>query len=385
MAGGADTAGDLGSAPVLVPRDRLKAWRDRLLASPRFHRWAARFPLTRPIARRRSRDLFDLCAGFVYSQVLAACVELRLFETLAAGPRSSADLSRHLTLPLDATQRLLRAATSLRLLEKRGPDRFGLGMLGAATLGNPGIAAMVAHHAMLYRDLADPVAFLRRERGGAALAGFWPYATPGASIDEADVAPYTRLMSVSQSFVAEQVLDAYPVTRHRRLLDIGGGDGTFLAAAARRAPTLDLILFDLPAVANLARIRFRREGLDERAIAIGGSFFEDPLPDGCDLATLVRVVHDHDDGPALALLRRARAALSENGTLLIAEPLADTPGAEPMGEAYFGFYLAAMGSGRARSREELAALVTQAGFAAVQSLPTANPMLVSLLSAKVAK
>ena len=60
--------------------------RDRLLASRRFQRWAAAFPLTRPIARRRARALFDLCAGFVYSQVLFACVRLKLFDALAAGP-----------------------------------------------------------------------------------------------------------------------------------------------------------------------------------------------------------------------------------------------------------------------------------------------------------
>ena len=67
--------------------------RDRLLASPGFQRTAAAFPLTRPIARRRARALFDLCAGFVYSQVLLACVRLRLFDILAEGPQTVAALS----------------------------------------------------------------------------------------------------------------------------------------------------------------------------------------------------------------------------------------------------------------------------------------------------
>jgi len=62
--------------------DRFTAWRESLTARPRFRAWAARFPLTRPLARRRARELFDLCAGFVYSQVLAACVRLKLFEAL---------------------------------------------------------------------------------------------------------------------------------------------------------------------------------------------------------------------------------------------------------------------------------------------------------------
>ena len=67
------------------------------------------------------------------------------------------------------------------------------------------------------------------------------------------------------------------------------------------------------------------------------------------------MLHDHDDAAALALLRAARAALPPDGTLLLAEPMAGTPGAEPMGDAYFGFYLLAMGSGRPRTAERAAA------------------------------
>ena len=66
--------------------ERLRDFYDRLLASPRFRQFATRFPLTRPMARRRVRALFDLCAGFVYTQTLLACVRLRVFEILRDGP-----------------------------------------------------------------------------------------------------------------------------------------------------------------------------------------------------------------------------------------------------------------------------------------------------------
>ena len=162
---------------------RTRAWldpcyalRDRLLASARFQRWAAAFPLTRPIARRRARALFDLCAGFVYSQVLLACVQLRVFEALAEGPQTVAALSMRLSLGIEATARLLHAAASLRLVTRRGQDRYGLGPLGAALLGNRAVAAMVEHHRLLYADLADPVALLRGERRETVLGAYWAYA-----------------------------------------------------------------------------------------------------------------------------------------------------------------------------------------------------------------
>lgn len=357
--------------------------RDRWLASPVFQRRAAACRLTRPVARRHARELFDLVAGFVYSQVLRACVQLRLFDLLAAQPQTLEDLAPKLGLPPQATQRLLAAAVSLRLVVHRRGGRYGLGPLGAPLVGHTAIAAMVQHHAALYADLADPVALLRGPAGASAVARYWPYAGADAPqrLDPARVAAYSDLMAASQPLVAEQVLQAYPLARHRVLLDVGGGDGSFAAAAARQCPPLRVMLFDLPGVAERARRRFAAEGLAQRASAHGGSFFADPLPPGADVVSLVRVIHDHDDEAALQILRAAHRALEPGGVLLLAEPLSGTPGAEPMGDAYFGFYLLAMGQGRPRTAAELGAMLQQAGFVAVRTLETNLPLQTGLLVA----
>ncbi len=363
--------------------DRWKSWGDRLSASPRFQRWAAAFPMTRPIARRRARELFDLVAGFVYSQVLLACVQLRLFDILAEGPQTLAALAPRLSLTEDAARRLLAAAVSLRLVEQRSQARYGLGPLGAPMAGNTAIAAMVEHHASLYADLHDPVALLRGDAGRAQLASYWPYAGAAmpAALAAERVAAYSALMSASQPLVADLIIDAYPIGRHRRLMDVGGGEGTFLAAVARRVPKVELVLFDLPAVADRARDRFAALSLGGRAQAVGGDFLHDALPTGADIVSLVRVVHDHDDAQALALLRSVRRALPAGGSVLLAEPMSGTPGALPMGDAYFGFYLLAMGSGRPRSADELKALLVAAGFGESRLIATPMPLQTCVLLA----
>ena len=359
--------------------------RDRWLASPAFQRRAAAFVVTRPVARRHARELFDLVAGFVYSQVLHSCVQLRVFDLLAVQPQTLDDLAPKLGLPAPAAQRLLAAAVSLRLVVRRRGGRYGLGPLGAPLVGNTAIAAMVHHHAALYADLADPVALLRGQAGASAVAGYWPYAGADAPqrLDPARVAAYSDLMAASQPLVAEQVLQAYPLARHRVLLDVGGGDGSFAAAAARHCPQLRVMLFDLPGVAERARQRFADQGLAQRASTHGGSFFADPLPSGADAASLVRVIHDHDDAAAMQILRAVRRALSPGGVLLLAEPQSGTPGAEPMGDAYFGFYLLAMGQGRPRTAAELTAMLLQAGFASVHTLQTNLPLQTGLMVARV--
>jgi demethylspheroidene O-methyltransferase len=144
------------------------------------------------------------------------------------------------------------------------------------------------------------------------------------------------------------------------------------------------MLFDLPAVAEEARARFAAAGLLARAEVFGGDFTQDALPRGADLVTLVRVLHDHDDAVALGLLRRIRAALPPGGRLLLAEPMAGTSGAEPMGEAYFGFYLLAMGRGRPRTPAEIQGMIAAAGFSASRLLRTPTPLLTRAVLAEVA-
>ncbi|MGZ5926718.1 MAG: methyltransferase [Rhizomicrobium sp.] len=362
-------------------------FRNRLIASPRFQHWAVRSILTRAIARRRARALFDLMAGFVYSQTLAGCVRLKLFHMLAAGPRPVAELAWQMNLTQDAATRLLKAAAALDLTDALPDGRFGLGELGAALLGNPPLAAMIDHHAMFYADLLDPVALLRGTLKSPQLKAFWAYAKnprPADSTQE-QVRAYSELMAQSQAMVAQEVLDSCPLHKHRRLLDVGGGEGVFLSAAGARHPHLELALFDLPAVAARAAQRFEATGLANRAVAVGGDFFRDPLPQGADIISLVRVLHDHDDDFALAILRRAHAALPKGGTLLLAEPMAGTQKADPASDAYFGFYLAAMGSGRPRTAEEIADLLRQAGFGATRLCPTPTPMIVRVLLATAAR
>jgi demethylspheroidene O-methyltransferase len=365
-------------------RERWRAWRDRLLTDPDFQRRAARSWLLRPLVRRRARSLFDLVAGFVYSQVLLACVRVRAFEILAEGPQSAAVLARRFDLPLDGTERLLAAAVALELVEARDGGRFGLGRLGAPLVGNTAVTAMIEHHALLYADLHDPLALLRNEGDAPALSRYWAYATapmPGA-LPRAAVEAYSALMSASQPLVAQEVLDSYALHGHRRLLDVGGGQGRFLIAAGQRTPDLELVLFDLPAVVAPATAAFAAHGLSHRATVVGGDFTRDALPHGADIVSLVRVIYDHGDERALHILRAVFAALPPGGTLLLAEPMAGAPDAPRMGDAYFGMYLLAMRSGRARTAAELSALLHAAGFERVRERPTPIPLQVGVILAQ---
>ena len=107
--------------------------------------------------------------------------------------------------------------------------------------------------------------------------------------------------------------------------------------------------------------------------------FEDPLPEQADLMSLVRVLHDHDDKPAQLLINKAFEALPQGGQLIVAEPMANTPGSESIGHTYFGFYLWAMGSGRPRTAPELTSMMNIAGFKTIREAKSPMPSLVRVL------
>ncbi len=362
--------------------DRWLEIRNRMLCSPAFQRWAEGSLWARFIARSRASALFDLSAGFVYTQVLYAAARLRLLETLQAAPRTVAELAPVLELSADATSRLLDAAASIGLVQRRG-DHYWLGIHGCSYVGNPAIAKLVEHNAIFYRDLVDPVALLRGEVHDAEVNRFWTYAQPGEPRASArGAAAYSALMAASIPLLVEDILESYGVGSHRRLLDVGGGEGAFLEAAAAHAPELELMLFDLPAVVPRASERLARAGLSSRVQIVPGDWRRDRLPGGADLVSLVRVLHDHDDEQALDLLRAVRQVIQPGGVLLVAEPMRCTAGAERIGDAYFGLYLLAMGQGRMRSPAELGALLARAGFDAGRVWSTRRPMISRLISAR---
>jgi demethylspheroidene O-methyltransferase len=341
--------------------------RNKLISDPKFLALAQRFFLTRPIARAKSLELFNLLAGFSYSQVLYTCVSLRVIEHVGLTGISPVVLADKIGLTVHKTDLLVRAAVALEILEW-DKGRVILGGHGAALLGQPWIARFIEHHKYFYRDLEDPVALLKGSAAPNGLRSYWSYEDA-----ESDKTTYSRLMAASQVAVSEQILGSYNFNKHKNILDVGGGSGAFLRAVGEIHPQLNLNLFDLAGVVALVT--------DESNIRChGGDFRVDPLPENMDLITLVRVMHDHDDDEILAVLRNIRSVCQSQTTLMIAEPFAGNAATAKVTDAYFNLYFAAMGQGRTRSPAEIAALAQTAGFGRLKIWRTNMPLICGLIT-----
>jgi len=246
----------------------------------------------------------------------------------------------------------------------------------------PGLEAMVRHHPVLYRDLADPAAFFRGQ-SAPELAQFWPYVLGAGGAADPDLAArYSALMADSQALVAEDTLRLADFRGIGHLMDVGGGTGAFLAAVGKAHPRVQRTLFDLPAVVAGAGARLGAR-LGPGVTIRPGSFRDDPLPRGADAISLVRVLYDHADATVAALLANVRQALPAGGRLIVSEPMSGGARPDPATDVYFAVYTLAMQTGRTRSGPEIAALLRAAGFEAIRPAQTLRPYVTSVLSARV--
>lgn len=366
-------------------RPARNGWLLRLVASRGFQVWAARMPFLRRLARREGERLFDLVAGFVNSQVLAALVELRILHLLAEGPICPRLLADLCGIAPDRMQVLLQAGAGLGLLRRHRNGDFGLALRGASLLAVPGLEAMILHHRSLYADLADPVKLLRSDQP-TALSLFWPYVFGAAgAVDPVVTARYSDLMADSQILVAEDVLALTDLSAVGRLMDVGGGAGTFLAAVAARYPAIALDLFDLPAVLTGTEARRLQSGLSTRVTLHPGSFRDDPLPRGASAISLIRVLYDHDDSTVARLLASVHDALPAGGRLIVAEPMSGGATPDRITDVYFAVYTLAMQTGRTRSAADISAALARAGFVNICYKRGFRTFVTSVITAEKAK
>ncbi|MFK7876787.1 MAG: methyltransferase [Paracoccaceae bacterium] len=357
------------------------SWLNRLIAKPGFQSWASKFPLTRNKTRADGQAIFDLVQGFVQSQALMALIELQVLERLRGGPQTAEAMGMACGIAPDRMGIALQAGAAMGLLKRRRDGRFAIARQGAAILGVPGLQAMILHHKAFYRDLEDPVALLRGPEQ-TELSQFWPYVFGQKGLIAEDVArTYTDLMTQSQGLVAQDTLRQVSFKGTRHLMDIGGGTGAFLTAVAKAAPKLDLTLFDLEQVVGNAEAALQEVGIANRVTISPGSFREDPLPQGADAISLIRVLYDHSDDTVADLLAKVYAVLPKGGRLIVSEPMGGGAKPDISGDVYFAFYTMAMQTGRTRSAEEITALCEQAGFANIQSPKPRRPFVTRVLTA----
>jgi SAM-dependent methyltransferase len=310
--------------------------------------------------------ILRLASGFMAAKHLFAANELGLFEALADSPTTIDGLAARTGLTGRAARISADAMVALGLLEREG-DTYRNADVAAAFLSGRGPADM--------RPLLrfwDKISYPSWCELAEALAK-----GPSKEIFELD----HKLQEVASAGIeailagpAAALPKAFDFSGHRRLLDVGGGTGSWSIAAAQAHPHLEATVFELPTVADVARKRIAAAGLASRIGVVVGDAMTGALPSGYDLFLLANLMHYWSPDENRALLRRVRSAAETGSSLLLADFWTDPTHTRPTQAALMaGEFAVHLRNGDVYSVEELRGWLDDTGWRFMQHAPLVGP------------
>lgn len=306
-------------------------------------------------------------ADYIVPFTLRAVCDLRVADHLSDGPRPVAELAQLTGTHARALLRALRALAAKGVFTEVEPETFGLTPLGEPLRTDhpkslrdayPLLAADVQAWAKFDHSLRTGQAAFDQAHGTDYWSYFAAHPDESARFDASQRAVTGRETRV--------LLPAYDWGRFETVVDVGGGNGAFLAALLTEFPALRGVLFDQPHVVAGAVLAER--GVADRCTAVGGDFTSS-VPHGGDGYVIKRALYDLGDAAAASVLKAVRAAIRDDGRLLIIEPVGAPGDAFDWGKLYDVLLLAMRGGG-SRTREEHQALLADAGFELTRVITT---------------
>ena len=308
-------------------------------------------------------ELLKLSGSYWATCTLHAGVKLDLFSHLADGPRTSTQLSEKLSLNARGLTMLLNALVALQLLEKQGNgyvvsesvapflDRKAPGYLGH----------IIMHHHHLvegWSHLDDAV------RSGGPVRNRVSH----EPTDQERESFLLGMFNLAMLF-APKVASHIDLSGRRRLLDLGGGPGTYAIHFCQKNPQLNATILDLQTTKPFAEATINRFSMGERVDFMAGDFHAGPLPGGFDVAWLSHILHGEGPKNCSGLLKNAVGALEPGGVLFVQEFILDNERTSPLHPALFSLnMLLGTPGGQSYSEQELSEMLMQAGLSRIERL-----------------
>ena len=306
-----------------------------------------------------------IATAFMASKYLFVASELGLFEQLADGPLDLAVLAARVSAPARTVRIVADALVTLGLLEVGAGGYQNSAATGALLTGRGrGDLRPVLRH-------FDRITYL-------AWAGLGQAVRTGEAVRAPVIGEDQKILSEGIEALTAPTAAAlaahYDFAAHRRLLDLGGGTGSFLVAVLRDHPALLGTLVDAPAVAALARERLAQAGLTDRADVVGRDILVDDIPPEHDVVLVANVLHLMSPARNQALLKRVRERIVDGGRLLLVDFFTDPTHTRPAFAALMaGTFLTGYGEGDVYSEAEVTAWLENTGWRSLGSRVLAGP------------
>jgi len=319
--------------------------------------------------------IMRIALGFMAAKHLFVASEIGVFEKLAGGPLTLEALAAATGIARRTLRISADAMVSLGLLERMDGRYRNTAAAAAFLAGAPGpdLRPMLR-----FWDKLSYPAWLNLEsavRNGQGQAGFFRF-------NEEEQQIFSTGVEAFSAPAAAALATAYDFGRHRQILDVAGGTGSFLIAILRRYAGLRGTLFELAATCAVARRRLAREPEGSRIEVIEGDLLKDPLPEGHDAVVAANIVHGLSEAHNLNLLGNARAHVAVGARLLLIDLWMDASRTQPPAAPLMsGEFLIHAGEGQSYAEVDADAWLAQTGWRKLERRPLAGPASVIIAEA----
>jgi predicted O-methyltransferase YrrM len=323
--------------------------------------------------------IVEMASAFYESSVLFAASDLGVFGKLAAFGEADAEaVAEACGLAGRGARLLLDACAALGLLLKVG-GRYRNSPEAAAFLvpGSPvDLSGAIRYNRDVYNAWGKLKEMVRTGK---------PVERPELHLGEDAertrtfvLAMHGRALGIGQS-----VVPLLKLAGKKRLLDIGGGPGTYSLLIARAFPEIECTVLDLPEVVRVAEELIQKAGAKDRVKTMGGDYHETDFPCGQDAVIFFGVLHQESPEAVRRLLSKAHRAMAAGGLLYVLDMMTDASHTRPKFSALFGLNMAlTTPHGWVFSDEELKGWISEAGFIDFACRPLPPPMPHWLVSAR---
>lgn len=321
--------------------------------------------------------VIGLVSGMWAGKAAAVLASLRIPDVLAHGSKTADEVGKAIGADASAVYRLMRGVASVGVLVAEPGGRFALTPVGELLRSDtPGsmrsvlIAEMAPGHWLPWGELESAVRTGKPSAPTALGMDIWAYYKKNSE----EGFRFAEAMSGLSSMAMQAVLAAYSFAGARKVVDVGGSHGSFLAAVLQREAEARGVLFDRPEVVEGAGATLAGAGVADRVERIGGSFFES-APAGGDTYLLKSILHDWSDDECVRILRCVREAMAPAARVVVVEMLI-SDGGPPSPAPLLDLNMLVMLSGKERTADEFGTLFTKAGLELAGVTATHSPFFV---------
>jgi 3-hydroxy-5-methyl-1-naphthoate 3-O-methyltransferase len=330
--------------------------------------------------------IFQILTGFWASKALMAAVELELFTKLSGGKQMTLnELQQTLEVEARPTDVFASALASLGLLlvtkKDYGERLFANSPVSEMFLDKSKASYMGDIISMfdkrLYKAWDKLVESLQTNKpvnaaDGGGAESIFDQAKSKQAVEE--IQKFTHAMHGVSIGPAMQLTKVYDFSKHRRMMDIGGGSGVYAIQVVKANPHMKATVLDLEAVCEVAEQYIKSYNLEDKVKTKPLDFFREDIPKGYDVSFLSLILHDYSEEKGIALLKKINTSLANDGVIVISEWLLNDEKTGPAASALMGLnMIIETYGGKNYSYAEIADMLKQAGFKRAERRSLAGP------------